>query len=267
MTTLNWVWPPLMTALALWMSAQVRRSVTGRARWMLVPVIAVLLLASLGATYANIRLADDDVHAAAPGQLYDVGGHRLHLDCHGHGSPTVVLSNGLGGISAGWARISAPVAEATRVCAYDRARRGWSHEAVSPQDGVQSAEDLHTLLAAAGEDGSYVLVGHSSTHRPGRLDAKGRSSSATAARRLRPGRGRGRGRGRGCSWSPVLGGTTDTPRLPDPLNIRSHERESGQTLPTGATSRPCGRGEQQRSRPGSRAVLRPRRQHAGRRGP
>jgi pimeloyl-ACP methyl ester carboxylesterase len=72
-----------------------------------------------------------------------------------------VLSNGLGGASAGWARITAPLAATTRVCAYDRAGQGWSDDAASPQDGVQSAEDLYTLLAAAGEHGPYVLVGHS----------------------------------------------------------------------------------------------------------
>jgi pimeloyl-ACP methyl ester carboxylesterase len=161
MTSLNWVWPPLMAALAVWMFGQMRRSVTGRSRWVLFPVIAVLVVASLGATYANIALASDDVHDAAPGTLYDVGGHRLHLDCHGHGSPTVVLSNGLGGLSAGWARITAPIAETTRVCAYDRAGQGWSDDAESPLDGIQSAEELHTLLATAGEHGPYVLVGHS----------------------------------------------------------------------------------------------------------
>ena len=161
MTALNWVWPPLLAPLAVWMFAQVRRSVTGAARWVLIPVISVLVLASVGATYANISLASDDVHDAAPGHLYDVGGHRMHLDCHGDGSPTVVLSNGLGGLTVGWARIAAPVAETTRVCAYDRAGQGWSDEADSPQDGVQSADDLHKLLTAAGEHGPYVLVGHS----------------------------------------------------------------------------------------------------------
>jgi len=53
------------------------------------------------------------------------------------------------------------VAATTRVCAYDRAGQGWSEDAVSPRDGVQSAEDLHTLLDVAGEHGPYVLVGHS----------------------------------------------------------------------------------------------------------
>ena len=161
LTTLTWVWPPLMVALAGWTFVQMRRSVTGKARWVLTPVLAVLVLASMGATYANIAGTRDQSTIAAPGKLYDVGGHRLHLDCHGHGSPTVVLSNGLGGVSAGWARITARVAATTRVCAYDRAGQGWSEDAVSPRDGVQSAEDLHTLLDVAGEHGPYVLVGHS----------------------------------------------------------------------------------------------------------
>ena len=161
LTALNWVWPPLMVALTAWVFVQMRRSVTGKARWVLTPVIAVLALASIGATYANIAGTRDQATLVAPGKLYDVGGHRLHLDCHGHGSPTVVLSNGLGGVSAGWARITGPVAATTRVCAYDRAGQGWSEDAVSPQDGVHSAEELHTLLAKAGEHGPYVLVGHS----------------------------------------------------------------------------------------------------------
>jgi len=124
-------------------------------------VIAVLVLASVGATYDNVVRTGDQATVAAPGKLYDVGGHRLHLDCRGQGSPTVVLSNGLGGVSAAWARIAGPVAETTRVCAYDRAGQGWSEEAASPRDGVEAAEDLHTLLAAAGEHGPFVLVGHS----------------------------------------------------------------------------------------------------------
>ena len=160
-TALNWVWPPLMATLTAWMFVQMRRSVTGKARWVLTPVIAVLALASITATYDNIARTGDEAAFAAPGRLYDVGGHRLHLDCHGAGSPTVVLSNSLGGVSAAWARIVRPVAETTRVCAYDRAGQGWSDEAASPRDGIESAEDLHTLLAAAGEHGPFVLVGHS----------------------------------------------------------------------------------------------------------
>src|SRR4051794_9801874 len=131
---------------------------------------AVLALTALGATYENIALVRDQQAYAAPGRLYDVGGHRLHLDCHGPGpgpghghghGPTVVLSNGMGEISASWARIAGPVAKNSRVCTYDRAGQGWSDDAAHPQDGIAAARDLHTLLAAAGEPGPYVLVGHS----------------------------------------------------------------------------------------------------------
>jgi pimeloyl-ACP methyl ester carboxylesterase len=161
MTALNLVWPPVTLALTVWMFVQIRRSLPGRGRWLLTPVVGVLALASLGATYGDVALRRDLETYPAPGRLYDVDGHRLHLDCRGQGGPTVVLFNGLGEVSASWARITSPVAATTRVCGYDRAGQGWSDEAASPQDGVESAEDLHALLATAGEHGPYVLVGHS----------------------------------------------------------------------------------------------------------
>ena len=161
MTRLSWVWPPIGLALAAWMYVQTRRCLPGRGRWLLTPVIAVLALASVGATYQNVAAKHDQRTYAAPGQLFEVHGHQMHLDCRGQGSPTVVLFNGLGEISASWARIAGPVAENTRVCAYDRAGQGWSGDAQHPQDGKEAAADLHALLAAAGESGPYVLVGHS----------------------------------------------------------------------------------------------------------
>ena len=98
---------------------------------------------------------------AMPGRLIDVGGHKLHINCTGTGSPTVVLEPGLGEPSTAMAWIAPDVAATTRVCVYDRAGRGWSESAGTPQDGVQVATDLHTLLDRAGEHGPYVLAGHS----------------------------------------------------------------------------------------------------------
>jgi pimeloyl-ACP methyl ester carboxylesterase len=47
------------------------------------------------------------------------------------------------------------------VCVYDRAGHGWSDPADGPQDAVQTATDLHTLLDRAHIPGPYVLAGHS----------------------------------------------------------------------------------------------------------
>jgi hypothetical protein len=122
-----------MVALTVWMFVQMRRSVTGKARWVLTAVIGVLVLASIGATYGNIATAGEQPTFAAPGKLYDVGSHRLHLDCRGEGSPTVVLFNGLGGISAGWARITVPVAATSRVCAYAAPDRAGATNPAAPR--------------------------------------------------------------------------------------------------------------------------------------
>jgi pimeloyl-ACP methyl ester carboxylesterase len=162
MTAAGWVWPPLLLALAVWMGFRVRRSLPrGRGRWLIYPVVAVTAAAAIGGAVESIGLAADQRASVMPGQSYDVGGHELHLNCTGSGGPTVVLVSGLGEFSASWARIAPAVAGTGRVCTYDRAGQGWSEDASRPQDGLQAAADLHTLLSRAGEHGPYVLVGHS----------------------------------------------------------------------------------------------------------
>jgi pimeloyl-ACP methyl ester carboxylesterase len=143
------------------MGSRVRRSVpAGGGRWLLYPVVALTAAAAAGGMVETLALADQR-DAPVPGRSYDVGGYALHLDCTGSGSPTVVLQGGLGSTSPSWARIAPEVAGATRVCAYDRAGQGWSDDSPHPPDGRQAAADLHTLLERAGEDGPFVLVGHS----------------------------------------------------------------------------------------------------------
>ncbi len=62
----------------------------------------IVLLAASGATYEAIMRAGDAKRYPPPGQLVDVGGHRLHVYCVGQGSPTVVLDAGLGAFSLDW---------------------------------------------------------------------------------------------------------------------------------------------------------------------
>jgi pimeloyl-ACP methyl ester carboxylesterase len=161
LTSLTWVWPPALLALVVWMAVQARRGLTGRGRWLLTPVFVFLAVASVGAVAQNVTTnRNQDAHPA-PGTTYSVGDHRLHLDCRGESGPTVVLFNGLGEISDSWAKVTAELGSDTRVCAYDRAGQAWSDDVASPQDGIAAAADLHALLDAAGEQGPFVLVGHS----------------------------------------------------------------------------------------------------------
>lgn len=101
-----------------------------------------------------------------PGRLVDVGSDDgdfvMHIYCTGEGNPTVVLDAGLGEMSLSWARVQEQVSEHTRVCSYDRAGMGWSDPGPKPRTYMRIADELNALLQAAGEQGPYVLVGHSS---------------------------------------------------------------------------------------------------------
>jgi pimeloyl-ACP methyl ester carboxylesterase len=124
-------------------------------------VVALLVLAVAGAIYQAIATELAERAYPPPGEMVDVGGHRLHIDCVGQGSPTVVLDAGLGAFSAQWVRVQRKVSGTTRVCAYDRAGMGWSEMGPEPRDARQISGELHTLLSKAGIEGPYVLVGHS----------------------------------------------------------------------------------------------------------
>ena len=159
---LSWVWPPLLLALVVWMAVRVHRDLPSRfGRIQLYVVFALLAIFALGGGWQTVGAATEEPSVATPGRMVDVGGYRLFLHCAGSGSPTVVLQPGGGGMAADMAWIAPEVARRTRVCVYDRAGRGRSETAPSPQDGAQVAADLHTLLHRAGVPGPYVLAGHS----------------------------------------------------------------------------------------------------------
>jgi pimeloyl-ACP methyl ester carboxylesterase len=124
-------------------------------------IVALLILAVAGAIYQAIATELAERAYPPPGEMVDVGGHRLHINCAGQGSPTVVLDAGAGGFSAQWVRVQREVSGTTRVCAYDRAGMGWSEMGPEPRDAKQITGELHTLLGKAGIEGPFVLVGHS----------------------------------------------------------------------------------------------------------
>ncbi len=125
--------------------------------------------------------------------LVDIGGGRqIYMECHGKGSPTVVLVSGARGAYDDWTSVVDPggepkpsgsavfsqVGKFTRVCAYDRPGTTRLDGTLSPSTPVrqpttaqEGAADLHALLGAANQKGPYVIVAHSWGGLIGRLYA------------------------------------------------------------------------------------------------
>jgi pimeloyl-ACP methyl ester carboxylesterase len=124
-------------------------------------LIVVAVLAAGGLVYEAVATDADMRQFPPPGELVDIGGYRLHIHCTGAGSPTVILESALPAGSSVWAWVQPAVSRTARVCAYDRAGEGWSDLGPRPRDAIRVATELHTLLANAGVEGPFVLVGHS----------------------------------------------------------------------------------------------------------
>jgi pimeloyl-ACP methyl ester carboxylesterase len=120
-----------------------------------------VLLAIAGAIYQSTSAARDRRDHPMPGQLIDVGGRKMHIDCMGRGTPAVILDSGLGDSYISWRKVQPQIAQFTRVCSYDRAGVGYSDSSPRPRTSKVIAEELHALLHNAGISPPYVLVGHS----------------------------------------------------------------------------------------------------------
>lgn len=132
-----------------------------RLRWLSRVIVLVVGLMLVGTIYESVS-ESADLQAYPPlGQMVDVGGYRLHINCTGTGSPTVVIEAGLGGWSLTWNAVQEEVTKTTRVCTYDRAGMGYSEASPLPRYAQQFAYELHTLLEQANVEAPYVLVGHS----------------------------------------------------------------------------------------------------------
>lgn len=121
----------------------------------------VLLVGIVGAAWQAWATRRDATLYPPPGQLVDIGSHRLHLDCRGDGGPTLLLEAGGQLWSSGWRHIHESLATRYTVCAYDRSGLGWSEPGPGPYDAEQAVAELHALLEAAGVARPFVYVGHS----------------------------------------------------------------------------------------------------------
>ncbi len=100
-----------------------------------------------------------------PGQLIDVGGHRLHLwnlparNPTDGAKPTVVIEHSLGGVE-GYLLIQ-EIAQIAPVCLCDRAGYGWSDVSGRRATSGERVRSLDLALTKANIKPPYILVGNS----------------------------------------------------------------------------------------------------------
>jgi pimeloyl-ACP methyl ester carboxylesterase len=160
---------------------------------LLAVIVAVMLAAPALAASSNSSGKGNSGKNKDFSGLVDIGGGRkMYMECHGKGSPTVVLVSGARGAYDDWtsvidsggepkpsrSAVLPQVGKFTRVCAYDRPGTTRLDGTLSPSTPVrqpttaqEGAADLHALLRAAKQKGPYVIVAHSWGGLIGRLYA------------------------------------------------------------------------------------------------
>lgn len=97
-----------------------------------------------------------------PGKLISLSdGRKIHINCTGAGSRTIILDAGMGGTSLSYAKVQPEIAKFARVCSYDRAGYAWSDEAPGVRSAQNEADELREILNRADIKPPYTLVGSS----------------------------------------------------------------------------------------------------------
>src|SRR5688572_24783701 len=118
-------------------------------------------LAAAGILYQRVASRAAVRRFPAPGELIDVGGHRLHVTCSGAGGPPVLLEAGIAASSLSWATVAPAVAAFTGVCTYDRAGLAWSDVPSCPRTFDRIVDELERVIARVAPGERCILVGHS----------------------------------------------------------------------------------------------------------
>lgn len=125
-------------------------------------MMRTLVTITLALLASAVPATAQDIDSGPPlGTLVEVGGRRLHLLCSGSGVPTVVIEAGASSFAIDFALVQPEVAKVARVCSYDRAGSGWSDARLDVETPARVVRDLRIVLDAAGQKGSFVMVGAS----------------------------------------------------------------------------------------------------------
>jgi pimeloyl-ACP methyl ester carboxylesterase len=117
---------------------------------------------AIGSLYQRIGSRRDIKRLAGNGRWIKIGpGISLYLLEKGSGGPTVVFESGIAATNLNWRHIQETVSGFTHTASYDRAGLGWSSPAKTARTPANVAQELHSMLEAAGIKPPLILVGHS----------------------------------------------------------------------------------------------------------
>ena len=130
-------------------------------------VFSPLILAGLGFGVERVARARDSHRYQEPGDLMDVGGHKLHYEMQGAhhlekdaGAPVILFEADAADWSSHWGGLPAELAKSHTVIAYDRAGLGWSEPGTGTRDADTLAKELHQLLMHIVPGRRALLVAH-----------------------------------------------------------------------------------------------------------
>lgn len=116
----------------------------------------VTLLIGINSSYA------DELTKNINGK-FDADGIKLHLECYGSNSPSIIVQSSFNGYGSEgeWGAVIERISQKNRICIYDRAHMGKSDKLSKANTINDISERLHTLLKNVDVKPPYILVGHS----------------------------------------------------------------------------------------------------------
>ena len=125
-------------------------------------LILIVALLIAGYTYESISRKNVKKKFPPPGQLVDIGTHKLHFRISGSGDETIVFDAGSGEQgSYGFLMLEEELGKHAKLISYDRAGINWSEPGPAERNGVRIADELYAALQKLAIKGPVVLVGHS----------------------------------------------------------------------------------------------------------
>ena len=133
------------------------------ASWLGYLVLALGAVLAVGSAIGMTRSSGARSMYPPMGKLVDVGGYRMHIlaEGDGRGRPTLVWISG--GHDGGLAlyHLHKEIRSEARSILFDRPGTGWSDPGPFPRTTPREVEELAVLLEKSGEQGPFILIGHS----------------------------------------------------------------------------------------------------------